>query len=319
MPPFPKPTFSYAYTLSPQIKALNTHKLTRGIPDKAQKKLLILTWNIANLGQQERRDDDLDIIAHIMSWFDVIAVQECKENFGHLFDIQKKLGSNYAVICSDASGNNERLAFLYDTTKITLLEEIGEIAFPPSLYKNVKLPGNAAKFDGFDRTPYLASFKLGKSSIVLVNVHLFFGSDAPADMARRALETFAVAKWADTRKKSKFSFTLELAAMGDVNMPMSVPGDPIFDALTRLGLEIPDHSSQIASSIMSDAKYDQVAFFAGTTQNCFTGRKGVFDYDQVVFRDLFGGGSASEMAKFKAYCRYYISDHRPMWVELSTP
>ena len=143
MPPFPKPTFNYTYTLGPQIKALNKHKLTREIPDKVEKKLLILTWNIANLGQQERRDDDLDIIAHIMSWFDVIAVQECKENFGHLFDIQKKLGSKYAVICSDAAGNNERLAFLYDKTKITLLEEIGEIAFPPSLYKNIKLTGTS--------------------------------------------------------------------------------------------------------------------------------------------------------------------------------
>ena len=102
-------------------------------------------------------------------------------------------------------------------------------------------------------------------------------------------------------------------------MPMSAPGDPVFDALTWLGLEIPGHSSQIASSIMSDANYDQVAFFPGTTQNCFTGRKGVFDYDAVVFPDLFGAGGKSEMAKFKAYCRYHISDHRPMWVELTIP
>jgi endonuclease/exonuclease/phosphatase family metal-dependent hydrolase len=255
-----------------------------------------------------------------MSWFDVIAVQECKENFGHLFDLQKKLGpSKYQVLCSDAAGNNERMAFLYDKTKITPLEEIGEIAFPPSLYDNIKLPGNAAKFDGFDRTPYLASFKLGKSSIVLVNVHLFFGSESKADMNRRALETFAMAKWCDTRRKSKFSFTRELAAMGDFNMPMAQAGDPVFDALTRLGLEVPDHSTQIASSIMSDAHYDQVAFFPGTTQNCFTGRKGVFDYDAVVFADLFGDGGKSAMAKFKAWCRYHISDHRPMWVELSIP
>jgi hypothetical protein len=58
-------------------------------------------------------------------------------------------------------------------------------------------------------------------------------------MARRALETFAVAKWSDTRRKSEFSFTRELAAMGDFNMPMSVPGDSIFDALTKLGLGDP--------------------------------------------------------------------------------
>lgn len=77
MPPFPKPNFPYTYTLGPQIKALNKHKTARQVPDKVQNRLLILTWNIANLGQQERTDDDLSIIAHIMSWFDVIAVQEC--------------------------------------------------------------------------------------------------------------------------------------------------------------------------------------------------------------------------------------------------
>jgi hypothetical protein len=70
---------------------------------------------------------------------------------------------------------------------------------------------------------------------------------------------------------------------------------------------------------LSDAHYDQVAFFPGTMQNCFAGRKGVFDYDAVVFADLFGVGGKTEMAKFKAYCRYHISDHRPMWVELSIP
>lgn len=101
-------------------------------------------------------------------------------------------------------------------------------------------------------------------------------------------------------------------------MPMAVAGDPIFDALTKLGLEVP-HSTQIVSSIMSDAHYDQVAFLPGTTQNCFTGRKGVFDYDAVVFADLFGAGGKSEMAKSKAWCRYHISDHRPMWVELGMP
>lgn len=75
-----------------------------------------------------------------------------------------------------------------------------------------------------------------------------FWQRSSADMARRALETFAVAKWPDTRLRSKFSFTRELPANGDFNMPLSVPGDPIFGALTKLGLEIPDHSSQIASS-----------------------------------------------------------------------
>jgi hypothetical protein len=98
-------------------------------------------------------------------------------------------------------------------------------------------------------------------------------------------------------------------------MPKSEPGDPIFNALTKLGLELPEHSTQIASSISNDSNYDQVAFLPGTTQRCFTGLKGVFDYDTALFPALWQNGQ--NMARFQSYLRYYISDHRPMWVQLS--
>jgi hypothetical protein len=40
---------------------------------------------------------------------------------------------------------------------------------------------------------------------------------------------------------------------------------------------------------------------------------GVFDYDGAVFPDLW---KTRGDAVFKRYLRYYLSDHRPMWVEL---
>jgi hypothetical protein len=65
--------------------------------------------------------------------------------------------------------------------------------------------------DGFDRNPYIATFQSGRLSFLLVNVHLFFGSDAKkADIERRMLETFAIARWADERQRSKVSFTVTL-------------------------------------------------------------------------------------------------------------
>jgi endonuclease/exonuclease/phosphatase family metal-dependent hydrolase len=315
MPIFPKPKFPFEYAVDSEITRLRQHKQTRSIPERAQDKMLVATWNIANLGAQQRRDQDLSIIAEIISWFDIVAIQECRENFGDLFDLHDKLAGSYRVIMSDAGGNNERMAFLYDGGKLTALEEIGEIAFPPSRYKTVKLPGIQLQFNGFDRSPYLAAFSAGVTSFMFVNVHLFFGSDKPPSVERRALETLAVAKWADLRKKSPFSFTRELVALGDFNMPKSDPGDPIFKTLTKFGLELPEHSTQIASSISTDANYDQIAFLPETTQHCFTGLKGVFDYDTVVFPDLWQNGTNKK--NFKAYLRYYISDHRPMWVQLS--
>lgn len=316
MPVFPKPKFAFEYDVQDEITRLRQHRKARAIPKREKGKLLVGTWNIANLGAQQRRDQDLSIIAEIVSWFDIIAVQECRENFGDLFDVHNKLPGPYRVMMSDAAGNNERMAFLYDSKKLTVLEEIGEIAFPPSSYASIKLPGIQQKFSGFDRTPYLVAFSTGVTSFIFVNVHLYYGDDRPKSIGRRSLETFAVAKWANRRKKSSFSFTRELVALGDFNMPKSEPGDPIYQALTKLGLELPQHSSQIASSISSDASYDQIAFLPETTQNCFTGLKGVFDYDAVIFPELWQNGTNAK--DFKKYLRYYISDHRPMWVQLST-
>jgi endonuclease/exonuclease/phosphatase family metal-dependent hydrolase len=315
MPIFPKPKFAFEYDRDTEIARLRQHRQTRGIPAREPDKLLVATWNIANLGAQQRRDEDRSLIAEIISWFDIIAIQECRENFSDLFDLHDMLPSSYRVIMSDAAGNNERMAFLYDSAKLTALEEVGEIAFPPSRYKTIKLAGIQQKFDGFDRTPYLAAFSAGRTSLMLVNVHLFYGDEKPQSIARRSLETFAIAKWADLRKKSAFSFTRELIVLGDFNMPKSDPGDPIFKALTKLGLELPEHSTQIASNITADANYDQIAFLPETTKHCFTGVKGVFDYDTVIFPDLWQDGKNQK--NFRAYLRYYISDHRPMWVQLS--
>lgn len=316
MPAFPKPRFEFDYDVRAEIAWLKQHKRKRGIPGRARNRLLVATWNLANFGAQQRRDQDHALIAEILSWFDIVAVQEVRENFGDLFDVHQKLPSSYRMLMSDASGNDERMAFLFDSHVLHPLEEIGEIAFPPSSYSAIKFPGNPSRFEGFDRTPYLAAFEFGRSSFVFVNVHLYYGEDKPASIGRRQLECYAVARWAWMRQRSRFSFTRELVALGDFNMPKSVAGDPIFDALTRLGLQVPEHSTQIASSISSDANYDQIAFLPGTTTRTFTGVKGVFDFDAVLFPALWQGGANRK--NFLAYLRYYISDHRPMWVQLTS-
>src|SRR5205807_7237373 len=76
MPPFPKPKFQYTYDVSAEINHLRQHKLTRGVPAKAQDRLLIARWNIENFGVQERTGDDRQLIAEVIGWFDAFAVQE---------------------------------------------------------------------------------------------------------------------------------------------------------------------------------------------------------------------------------------------------
>lgn len=315
MPPFPKPNFSYEYQLSSQINALRQYRDTkpgRAIPSKAADRLLVATWNVANLGVQERREKDYFLLAEVVSWFDLVAMQEVNDDLSGLRAIHQHLPQSYRLLFSDAGGNDERLAFIYDSNKVALLEEVGEVAIPPSDMRYIKLPGIGQRFEGFDRNPYLAGFSSNSFVFVLVNVHLYFGSESAISMNRRSLETYAVARWADIRRKSPYAYSRDIIALGDFNLPKAEPGDPIYEALIKRGLHLPDHSTQIGSTIQTDSHYDQVAFFPGETQQEFTGNSGVFDFDGALFRTLWEARTPQE---FFAYVRYYVSDHRPLWAE----
>lgn len=287
MPPFEKPAFPFAFDLQEESQALRAHKQTRQIPNKAPNKLLVATWNIANFGQQIRNNDHLALIAEILSWYDLIAVQETKDNFADMLDVVTRIGGGYRYVMSDVAGNNERLVFVYDSAKLTRLEMTGEIAIPPSQQRYIRLPFTEQKFRGFDRNPFIATFGVGQTSFAFVNVHLYWGSESTLDKNRRALETYAVGRWADLRGESEYAYTRDIVALGDFNMPQREPGDVIYDALTKRGLKLPAHSTTVGSSIASDARYDQIAFSPGATENRFTGKQGVFDFDQVIFADLW--------------------------------
>lgn len=316
MPPFPKPGFTYPYHTSSQLDALGEHRATkpgRDIPFKSKDNLLIGTWNLANLGVQERRDKDYRLIAELVSWFDLVAIQEVSDTLRGLRGIQKQLPRMYSVLTSDVAGNNERLAFLYDEEKVSLMEVVGEVAVPPSHQRHIKLPMTEQKFRGFDRNPYLATFQSDSFTFLVVNAHIYFGSESTVSMNRRSLETYALARWADLRRKSDHAYTRDIIALGDFNLPKTEPGDPVYEALTSRGLHIPSHSTEIGSSIKTDSHYDQIAFFPGQTSEEFK-QSGVFDFDGALFTHLWETRTPEE---FFQYMRYYISDHRLLWAEFN--
>jgi endonuclease/exonuclease/phosphatase family metal-dependent hydrolase len=318
MPPFEEPSFSFSYDLGGEIRAVRTYRDTepgRAIPRKAADRLLLATWNIANLGNpgQQRNENDHSLIAEMLSWFDLIAVQEVHDNLSGLRAVLSNLPEGYRALLTDRAGNQERMTFVYDSARVTPLELAGEIAIPPSEHRFIQLPGIVREFDGFDRNPYAGAFRCGGFRFTLVNVHLFFGSDATADVERRALETFAVGRWADLERNSPNAYTADVVALGDFNMPKAEAGDPIFDALTARGLMIPEHSSEIGSSIATDNRYDQIAFFPGRTRDDFV-EMGIFDFDGALFADLWDDPSRSR-EDFNAFMRFHISDHRIMWAQ----
>lgn len=320
MPSFPRPNFTFRYRTDVEIRRLRHYRDNapgRAIPRRANGRLLIATWNIANLGQQQRRNKDYRLLAEIISWFDIVAVQETKDQLVGLQGIVSNLPAGWSFLVSDTAGNDERMAFLYDSAKVRQLEKVGEIAVPPKDLRYIRLPGITRKFAGFDRNPYLAAFQSGALPYVLVNVHLFFGSAARADRERRALEAYATARWADLRRNDPDIYAADIIALGDFNLPKVEPGDLIYDALRRRGLMRPPHSTRVASSIATDSEYDQVMFFPRTATGAYTGRAGVFDFDGAIFSGLWNRSDTTP-ARFRSYLRYYISDHRPLWAELRT-
>ena len=321
MPAFRKPTFPYDYDPRVELRALRGYpklagKEDRAIPAKARGRLLVATWNVANLGVQERRESDYELIAEIVSWFDLVALQETNDDLEGLRGIEAQLPKRYRPLFSDAGGNNERFAFLFDAEKVEVLEEIGEVTIPPKDLGSVKLPDVKGAFQGFDRNPYLVSFRAGRLDFVLANVHLYFGDGSEkAGMDRRCLEAYAVGRWADLRRRNREAYTRNVLALGDFNLPLREETDPVYRALTRKGLALPPHSTKVGgSNLNDDAHYDQMAVFPGPMADAITAM-GVFDFDGAVFRDLWGETKAQQ-ARFRSYVRYYLSDHRPLWAQL---
>ena len=58
MPPFGKPRFRYDYNLADEKRHVDEFfkDPDRGIPKKKKNELDLASWNIANLGNQKRRD-----------------------------------------------------------------------------------------------------------------------------------------------------------------------------------------------------------------------------------------------------------------------
>ncbi len=316
MPSFPKPVFDFSFSVAKEIKNLRNYKATkpgRFIPVSSANNLLLATWNLANFGMQERTAEHLKLIAEMLMWFDLVALQEVNDDLSGLRALQKELPKHYKVIFTDASGNRERMCFLYNSKKVTTLEKVGEIAVPAEDLDSIKLDGVIGEFKGFSRSPFLATFKVKNFEFALVNVHLYFGDeDEQSSMVRRTLEAFAVARWADLRRRSKYAFTTNIIALGDFNLPKMEKGDVIYDALLSRGFELPEHTSKICSNIANDKHYDQITFMPGIKSRVTA--DGVFDFDNALFPELY---SSRSLVEFRAYMRYYLSDHRIKWLEVN--
>lgn len=304
----------FTYSLATERQALLSTKTLRGVPHKATNKLLAATWNLTNFGIQDRSDNDFALMAEVISWFDLVAIQEIADALAHLRLLMNNLPSTYEVIISDIGGNDERAGFLYDSGKVERLELAAEVAVPPSDQRYIRMRGVSGAFKGFDRNPYAVAFRTGALEFTAVSAHLFFGSNAYYDEDRRSLEAYALARWADQRHKAPGAYSQNILVMGDLNLPIRDESNNVYRALKAKRLIFPQHSTAMGSALAGDKHYDQVAFPAGGMQDSYAGNSGVFDFDHTPFlADAWHTGQDY----FNAVVKYHIADHRPLWAEFN--
>ncbi len=286
--------------------------------------LLIATWNLrafgslsdtwtAGAGDSPKRDlRGVLAIREIVSRFDIVAVQEVIGNLRALRHLLKALGPNWSFLMTDVSrgsaGNNERLAFVFDTRRVRLSGLAAELVVPEEALGVID--ADALKRQ-FARTPYAVSFRSASHTFVLVTLHVNYGKRA----AERIPELAGIARWMSEWAKQSNRWHHDLIVLGDFNIDRQ--GDALWQAFTRTGLTVPPELNAVPRSIFArrdepqlSKHYDQIAWFeAGDARlQMRLSAAGFFDFLPHVYRGL---DLSRQSVSFR------ISDHFPLWAEFA--
>ena len=284
MQPFRRPDPELIYDLAKEKNAIDDWYDHRNVPVSNSNNLLIASWNIANLGVQNRTEKDLKLIGHIISRFDLIAVQEINDNLSNFIKLVKYIGDHFDYMINDTAGNNERLGFIYNKKKVNVGRLFAEIAIPKKNHPRytVVVPYRRGgenrvevyykhEFIPFDRNPFVGNFECKSLNFTIVNTHLYFGAfknsttiNERAKYARRVLEIITLSKWAKKRIKKQTTYDKDILLIGDMNIPAMDKNDSAYKALLKSGLKPLDYFSKTGgSNILNTKTYDQMAIPTG--------------------------------------------------------
>jgi len=289
--------------------------------------LLLATWNIREFDSAKygpRCAESFFYIAEIIDHFDLVAIQEVREDLTALHQLLDILGAWWRYIVTDvtagAAGNGERLAFVYDSRKVTFNGLAGEVVLPDMPQKRVLQ---------LARTPFLCGFRAGWSAFNLCTVHIYYGTEKPNE-PRRVQEIQDLAQFLAARAKRAAAVPdarpEHLLLLGDFNI--FGHNDATMQALTNAGFTIPSAIQPLSGSSLDKSHYyDQIAFIPQPGRFGTTGQAGVFDYYQSVFpRDAHATyadvlpeaykTSANPRRYYNDWRTHQMSDHLLLWVEL---
>ena len=295
-------------------------------PPRRTGKLLLATWNLREFGKRERTDEAMLYIAEIISRFDLVAVQEVRRNLKDLYRLLDLLGDGWQHLVTDlvsytVGGNQERLAYIFDTKRVKFRGIAGELSLKPE-----KLPEGGYRSFKFARDPYIVGFRSGWFKFSLVTVHILWGK-SQAENPARVKEISAVAEAVRDRSTSGYAFSDHHVLLGDFNIFKTA--DKTFTALTDCGFRIPETLQNAPTNALKTKHYDQIAFMTasydrlvpnGGVETC-----GAFDFYSVVYQEnsrvfqrVRAAAGHPQYRSYKDWRTYQMSDHLPMWVQLKT-
>ena len=242
----------------------------------------IATFNIRIFSNTSWDDKELLQICNILKEFDFIAIQEARDT--EVLDrtalmLKNRFNLEYRYLASKKVGT-ERVkkiyVYLYRADKVKALKNLG--VYPDSE-------------DDFIREPFSAMFKADEFDFYVINIHSIYGDSLSErrEEARKLAGVYAVVQSRDSEN--------DVLLMGDFNLG---PEDNGFQSLKA----IPNMvyvNAEVPTSI-KDKLYDNIWFQAHFNKE-FTGKYGIFKFDEVVFDNDDKRASLT------------VSDHRPLWAE----
>ncbi|HYP26313.1 MAG TPA: endonuclease/exonuclease/phosphatase family protein [Blastocatellia bacterium] len=298
--------------------------------------LMLATWNIREFDSTKygvRGKEPIFYIAEIINAFDIVAVQEVRDDLKALTTLMRYLGAWWKCVLTDVTegsqGNRERMAFLYDSRKLNFGGLATNIVIPPVKKKGEELKPSKQ----LARAPFMVGFRAGWFKFTLCTTHILYGK-AVAEDPNRVDEIKVLAEYLAGQARKPYAWAKNMILLGDFNIFDT--SDTTMKAITKAGFTVPESLQKLPSNVPQNKHYDQIAFIAPDVQDHLgLGKAGVFNFFEHVYRKDEQSVYAEDMGKAylqakdgserdeKGRTRYYndwrtfqMSDHLPMWIEL---
>lgn len=240
--------------------------------------ITIASFNIQTFGRSKRdKADVMEVLVNITCEFDVMAIQELRDNTETTMDVFSNLTNEECereYVMSPRLGRSnskENYAFIYNPNTVAFVE--GYVLEEES--------------DEFEREPYAAKFKAGSFEFVLVNIHI------KPDNAEQEIEDLSES----TSKIENYFDEDNVIFLGDMNADCAY-FDEEDKRLYFKGYDwvIPNFADTTTRS--TDCSYDRI-IASHEAIGWYHGEKGVYNFDKVF--------------NLKEELTFQVSDHYPVW------